>query len=1112
MKKLLRFFASAGFLDPSTKTGRASGRTARKSLIINDQILRPPPKSSGNVRFCAFTPPIPDLSGVIRTFAQKPRASAGHEWKTATFTPALTAGAIPPKSLHRVALCCSVLHRVSPKNLSDLRCNTFAFPIEPVHGGTAGMRPLRVGFDFCPDSGLNLLIADRCMGFCSCFHGFRGLLNSTRWIWVAALFVGAPDKGLAQAALSYSVQVQPGINSIANHLNRGDNNLDDVLRGVPEGSVLYKFNSVTMGYDVAVYDNGNWHPPEFLRPGEGAFLQIPGNQTITLTFSGTIATQFPLPRQQVNWGGYNLVSAHQPRPMNFVELFGFTPHPGDVVYLYEKPLAAAPSPTQPNAWSTHRFTPRGWDFFPTFRVGRSAFVYLSQGPRIWQHPMSRNVTNGQTVRFDVGVTGPGVSQGPGPGQVPYRFQWLRQEDDLVGETNSFLLINNVQYWHSGLYSVTVRNPFGEVTSRQAFLQVTSPPVILEPPEGVRAIPGQKVTFRVNAVGTPILRYEWFRDGVRLPNQILPLLEVTASAATAGRYHVRVVNNLGFAQSQPVTLELNDPPKIIVHPITQIARPNETVAFTVVAEGTQPLSYQWRHNGQRIPGGTNSTLVVSKIQPEDAGEYDVVVVNVVGVAHSEVAFLILDVLRIPLSDSFVESLLFQEPTFILRSDNFGMTREDDEPFHCDRDGTNSVWLKWRTRERGIVRFDTSGSSFDTVIAAYEGKTLPELTTVACDDDDQGKFFGSAIQFVAVPDTIYHIAIDGLDGATGHIILNWEFEPTDESLPIIRQQPQDQTARLGDQRVTFFVTVDFNPNDPPFFQWFRNGIEIPGATTPELTVPFNPVPPRPITRADLGFYHVEILQGRRFVKSRAATLQISVGGVENNLLRVFAVDKFADAVVRQPRQAPFVGGGGGGVQSVATTAFTPILGYTGTQIFSTGPFKGEPGELSHCGIPGGSSAWFTFVATNTGRFYLNTAGSTFNTVLGVRRGPGPTIATLTNVICDNDSGPGTTSSLNFPVQENDTYYIAVDGYNGATGDAQLNYRLLIPMTLTETTKTNDTLCTFKVTATPSYPFTIQRCVGLSGWTTVLTTNRPNGIFDYSDTNATVEKRFYRALQTP
>ena len=151
MKNLLRLFASlAGFLDPrrvhSIKTGRASGKSCRKSLIINDPILHPPSKSSGNVRFCAFTAPtFPEpirsnpkfraetcASGLAG--AEDPNGNTGLNGRCNTH-------ATPPKSLHRVALCCSVLHRVSPKNLSDLRCNTFAFPIEPVHGGTAGMRP-----------------------------------------------------------------------------------------------------------------------------------------------------------------------------------------------------------------------------------------------------------------------------------------------------------------------------------------------------------------------------------------------------------------------------------------------------------------------------------------------------------------------------------------------------------------------------------------------------------------------------------------------------------------------------------------------------------------------------------------------------------------------------------------------------------------------------------------------------------------------------------------------------------------------------------------------------------------------------------------------------------
>ena len=117
MKNLLRLFASlARFLDPrrvhSIKTGRASGKSCRKSLIINDPILHPPPKSSGNVRFCTFTvTPIPSLSEVIRGFALKPVLQAWQEWKTRTVTPALTGRCNTPNRctvLQCVAVCCTV--------------------------------------------------------------------------------------------------------------------------------------------------------------------------------------------------------------------------------------------------------------------------------------------------------------------------------------------------------------------------------------------------------------------------------------------------------------------------------------------------------------------------------------------------------------------------------------------------------------------------------------------------------------------------------------------------------------------------------------------------------------------------------------------------------------------------------------------------------------------------------------------------------------------------------------------------------------------------------------------------------------------------------------------
>jgi Ig-like domain-containing protein len=322
----------------------------------------------------------------------------------------------------------------------------------------------------------------------------------------------------AQAA-TYSVRVEPGYNSIANHLDRGANRLDDVIPNPPHGSQLWKFNRATQNYyEPAIFLDDEWHSfvPEMerLNPGEGAFLWVA--RSATLTFTGAIA-QFSLPRP-ATFGGYNFVSAHRPRNMSFVELFDFAPHPGDIVYLYDKPFAALPQANQQYYSSIHRFTPQGWDIVPTFRVGRSAFVYLSDGPGariVQQPPVSQIVSSGQTVRFDVSVVGPG----------PYQYQWLFNEDELPGETNSFLSIKNVQYWHNGLYSVTVRNPYGEATSRLGFLRVNSKPVILDQPKPIQAVPGRKVEFRVRAVGNPVLRYQWFYNNRIMTNETEPVLVI-----------------------------------------------------------------------------------------------------------------------------------------------------------------------------------------------------------------------------------------------------------------------------------------------------------------------------------------------------------------------------------------------------------------------------------------------------------------------------------------------------------------------------------------------------------------------------------------------------------
>jgi thiol-disulfide isomerase/thioredoxin len=66
-------------------------------------------------------------------------------------------------------------------------------------------------------------------------------------------------------------------------------------------------------------------------------------------------------------------------------------------------------------------------------------------------------------------------------------------------------------------------------------------------------------------------------------------------------------------------------------------------------------------------------------------------------------------------------------------------------------------------------------------------------------------------------------------------------------------------------------------------------------------------------------------------------------------------------------------------------------------------------------------------------MSTAGSSFDTVLAVYLGPA--LASLTPVISDDDSGSNSTSRVNFRAIAGETYYIAVDGFQGATGNIRL-----------------------------------------------------------------------------
>lgn len=79
-------------------------------------------------------------------------------------------------------------------------------------------------------------------------------------------------------------------------------------------------------------------------------------------------------------------------------------------------------------------------------------------------------------------------------------------------------------------------------------------------------------------------------------------------------------------------------KILSDPSSQVVELEDPAYFTVLAVGTQPLSYQWRHAGTNLPAATNPLLTLYPVRLEDAGPYEVVVTNMTGAVTSAPAVL------------------------------------------------------------------------------------------------------------------------------------------------------------------------------------------------------------------------------------------------------------------------------------------------------------------------------------------------------------------------------------------------------------------------------------------------------------------------------------------
>lgn len=126
---------------------------------------------------------------------------------------------------------------------------------------------------------------------------------------------------------------------------------------------------------------------------------------------------------------------------------------------------------------------------------------------------------------------------------------------------------------------------------------------------------------------------------------------------------------------------------------------------------------------------------------------------------------------PSNDLFASHTLLSGDSGRIQAHNLNATKESGEPSHAGNAGGRSVWWRWIPSVSGQASFDTHGSSFDTLLVVYSGTSLTGLTAVAANDNDGSAGNTSGVTFTALAGYEYLVAVDGFNGASGSITLNW-----------------------------------------------------------------------------------------------------------------------------------------------------------------------------------------------------------------------------------------------------------------------------------------------------------------------------------------------------
>jgi hypothetical protein len=286
-----------------------------------------------------------------------------------------------------------------------------------------------------------------------------------------------------------------------------------------------------------------------------------------------------------------------------------------------------------------------------------------------------------------------------------------------------------------------------------------------------------------------------------------------------------------------------PPVFTLQPLSQTVNRGESVMFSGAVD-LSGSTFQWFFNDNPIAGAIGKNLTIASVEDGDVGFYTCRATGLNGLAtFSATAELQINTegskagTRNSLKDAVSTGLLgsvvnllgnlvgnlvgtllgileaqpkhgFQTMDIAPSSGYSGTQifatapgKDPGEPNHCGIVGGASYWLTYSAPQAGRLTLNTDGSTFDTILAVYtddgKGNGYDSLVPVGCDNNSGMDGQDSKVAFDVQPNIAYYIVVDGVNGATGKVYLNYSLNtaPTLSAISDIAIKEDQTTGYVG-----------------------------------------------------------------------------------------------------------------------------------------------------------------------------------------------------------------------------------------------------------------------------------------------------------------------------